>query len=310
MFCTKCGSEIKEGDLYCTNCGKKIKERNQNNGKRKLKKWQKISIVFFILIILIILAIIIIFLYKNKKNSDNSQVLSNSISTEIANSTQYNVESNNDDETILTIISIDFANTYRGFCNLCSQYGEFINTPDISYKDSNKFVVSIKAKKSEIDKIYEELGNNDQVYKIIKGFYINNEYKKIINQLLNNSEEKNGLGIEYGVVDINNDGITELILSHGKSRAEAVTEFYTYNNNKAIKLGEGAQGVLYEGDVYTENKLKLVYTENGGKQQVYDVIYNNNKFAIKEDTADTNSENFGEKIELYKPEEELPYDED
>lgn len=312
MKCSKCGNELNKGDLFCTKCGKKVEQdvkenntetfsNNNENSKKKFKKWKIIVPVAIILLILIILGI---FLFKKSRYEDskNSQEVSNSINTkQIVNA------------DILTVISKEKVNTERGFINLCTQYGEYLEIPSSIYKENhNCFVVSIRVDVSKIDEIYEELSNNEQVLKVEKGFINPKEielytgYEQLIYQLLNNEEERNGFGIYYAMVDINNDGINELALVHGKSRADAITEFYTYQSNlETVKIGEGAQGEIYK--VNNENKLKLVYTGTGGSQTIWDISYDNNNFEIKENSTNADLENIGEKIELDNAEETYGY---
>ncbi len=317
MFCTKCGNEIKEGDLFCTKCGNKIEENknitdkannateniinNKEDRKSKSKKWKIIVPILTILTILIIVGIIL-YINFNKENKDTSQ--------EMINSEESNEIITQD---VLTVISKEKANTYRGFINLCTQYGESIEIPSSLYKENHYcFVVSIRVEPSKIDEIYEELSNNEQVLKVEKGFINPKEielytgYEMLVYDLLNDEEERNGFGIYYAMVDINNDGINELALAHGKSEEEATTEFYTYQDDmNAIKIDEVVLGELYK--VNNENKLRLLYEGASGDLSVFDISYNNNNFEIKLNTSNTDVTNLGEKIELDNAEETYSY---
>ena len=312
MKCSKCGNELKKDDLFCTKCGKKVEqeiredkterslnsnEKEKEKEKQKSKKWKIIVPILIILIIIIVVGIVIFKKSADNVNEENSQEVSNIINTD---------QSVNED--ILTVVSKEKVNTERGFINLCTQYGEYIEIPSSLYKENNNcFVVSIRVDVSKIDEVYEELSNNEQVLKVENGFINPKEielytgYEMLVYQLINDEEERNGFGIYYAMVDINNDGTNELALIHGKSRADAITEFYTYqNNSEAVKIGEGAQGEIYK--VNNENKLKLVYTGTGGSQTIWDISYDNNNFEIKENSTNTDLENIGEKIELDKAE--------
>ena len=311
MFCTKCGNKIKEGDLFCAKCGKKVEQaveknkieislNNNDNKKPKIKKWK---IVVPILIIFIILIFLAIMLFNNVTNKGNTKNLQGVINNEVTN--QINTEG------VLTVVAKENTYTYRDFINLCSGYGEYIEIPSLLYKENhNCFIVSIKVDISKKDKIYEELINNEQVLKVEKGFINPKEvelyagYEMLIYELLNDEKERNGFGIYYAMVDINNDGTNELALTHGKSRADAITEFYTYHDEKAVKLGEGVQGDLYKNN---ENKLKIVYNGNGGSKIFFDVSYDGNNFEIKENTYSIDTTNLGEKIELDNAEETYSY---
>lgn len=313
MKCSKCGNELKKDDLFCTKCGKKVEqeiredktEKSLNSNEKEKQKSKKWKIIVPILIILIIIIAVGTFIFKknvDNLNEENLQEVSNVINTD---------QTINED--ILTVVSKEKVNTERGFINLCKEYGEYIEIPSSLYKENhNCFVVSIRVDASKIDEVYEELSNNEQVLKVEKGFINPKEielytgYEMLVYQLLNDEEERNGFGIYYAMVDINNDGTNELALIHGKSRADAITEFYTYqNNSETVKIGEGAQGEIYK--VKNENKLKLVYIGTGGSQTIWDISYDNNNFEINENTSDTNLENIGEKIELDNAEETYGY---
>ena len=317
MKCSKCGNELKKDDLFCTKCGKKVEqeiredkterslnsnEKEKEKEKQKSKKWKIIVPILIILIIIIVVGIVIFKKSADNVNEENSQEVSNIINTD---------QSVNED--ILTVVSKEKVNTERGFINLCTQYGEYIEIPSSLYKENNNcFVVSIRVDVSKIDEVYEELSNNEQVLKVENGFINPKEielytgYEMLVYQLINDEEERNGFGIYYAMVDINNDGTNELALIHGKSRADAITEFYTYqNNSEAVKIGEGAQGEIYK--VNNENKLKLVYTGTGGSQTIWDISYDNNNFEIKENSTNTDLENIGEEVELENAEETYGY---
>lgn len=307
MKCSKCGNELKKGDLFCTKCGKKVEQGVKENKteealksdvKQKLKKWKIIILIIIILIIIVVVGIVILRQTNCIDNNENSQEVANIIDTD-----------KTINKEILTVVSKESVNSKEDFTNLCTKYGEYIEIPNSIYKENqNCFVVSIKIDGYKLDEIYAELSNNEQVLKVEKGF-INPEeielytgYRTLIQQLLNDEDERNGLGISYAMVDINSDGINELILAHGKSKANAITEFYTYrDNNDAVKLGDGAYGVLYKGK--DANRLKLIYTETGGNQIVWSVFYDGNKFELAEDTTDAKTENLGEKIELHEAEQ-------
>lgn len=323
MFCSKCGTKIEAGNLFCTKCGNKVEQNEQQDveqknlndetsmKKDKQTKIKKLKIVNIIIILFIIFILVGIFLYNkiiNEEKSKNLQNTSNITNNNSINEVSNNAEENQVADDILTVVSKEFVNTFRGFVNVCSEYGEVVETSGYYDKSPNSYIISIRVDKSKIDEVYNELSNNEQVLKVMKGYFDSKKlelykgYEELINQLLNNEEEKNGFGISYGVVDINNDGIDELVLVHGKSRADAVTEFYTYqNNSETVKLGEAAQGELYK--VSDRNELKLVYTGTGGSQIVWDISYDNDDFKINKNTLlDENAENLGEKIELHNAE--------
>jgi hypothetical protein len=62
------------------------------------------------------------------------------------------------------------------------------------------------------------------------------------------SYENYDKAVEYAVVDINKDGIYELIVTTGDNEAEKMTYFYSYKSGKIYSLGEtgGSHSAYYE----------------------------------------------------------------
>lgn len=95
MYCKKCGSAIKEGNLFCTNCGTGINE-NVNNNKKPLTIKLNTAIVFIILIILLSSVIVFIIVKSKSKN-----IMQNSTANEETN-TIYDESSNSKIEETYT----------------------------------------------------------------------------------------------------------------------------------------------------------------------------------------------------------------
>ena len=86
MKCKKCGSEIKDGNLFCVNCGTSIesnkveeknvkkKETNKDNNAKKATK-NKFKIIIPIIAITVVLIVIgaVVFLNINNTNISNKQ---------------------------------------------------------------------------------------------------------------------------------------------------------------------------------------------------------------------------------------------
>ena len=214
MKCINCGKKLKKDDLFCTKCGKKVEQGVKENKteellksdvKQKLKKWKIIIPIIIILIIIAVVGVVIFNNMLNKESKKNSQEFANIIDTD-----------KTINKEILTVVSKESVNSKEDFTNLCTKYGEYIEIPNSIYKENqNCFVVSIKIDGYKLDEIYAELSNNEQVLKVEKGF-INPEeielytgYRTLIQQLLNDEDERNGLGISYAMVDINSDTAPE-----------------------------------------------------------------------------------------------------
>ena len=122
-------------------------------------------------------------------------------------------------------------------------------------------------KENEIDSINgnQNVKEQDSQYSINKN-NIYEEYKKVL-EIFNkeadkiNSQDPSGIGVmdfQYGLVDINNDNIKELVICFGTCNADMQFTFYTYKNNNAIRLGENyaSNSRLYKMD--SGNYLKQV----------------------------------------------------
>ena len=81
MFCTKCGKEIKEGDVFCTNCGHKVENKAKKMSSNNIKK-----IIILIVVILLVLAVIIVsvnfFNNRNSKNENTNDIIEENVSEE------------------------------------------------------------------------------------------------------------------------------------------------------------------------------------------------------------------------------------
>lgn len=91
-------------------------------------------------------------------------------------------------------------------------------------------------------------------------------YKKVLDMANKEAEEKNSqessemeiMDVQYGLVDINNDKIKELVILIGTCNADYQYIFYTFEGNKATRIGkvEASTSTLYK--MNNENYLKQV----------------------------------------------------
>lgn len=81
-------------------------------------------------------------------------------------------------------------------------------------------------------------------------------YKKVLDMANKEAEEKNSqdqseieiMDVQYGLVDINNDKIKELVILIGTSNADYQYIFYTFEGNKATRIGkvDASTSTLYK----------------------------------------------------------------
>lgn len=91
-------------------------------------------------------------------------------------------------------------------------------------------------------------------------------YKKVLDMANKEAEEKNSqessemeiMDVQYGLVDINNDKIKELVILIGTCNADYQYIFYTFEGNKATRIGkvEASTSTLYK--MNNEKYLKQV----------------------------------------------------
>lgn len=78
MFCSKCGNEIKDGELFCSKCGAKVEQENKkqetkNNSKEQNAKKSKGKLIIGIIVAVAIIACIVVFimLMNKEKNGES-----------------------------------------------------------------------------------------------------------------------------------------------------------------------------------------------------------------------------------------------
>ena len=91
-------------------------------------------------------------------------------------------------------------------------------------------------------------------------------YKKVLDMANKEAEEKNSqessgidaMDVQYGLVDINNDNSKELVILAGTSNADYQYFFYTFEGNKATRIGkvDASTSILYK--MNNGNYLKQV----------------------------------------------------
>lgn len=145
--------------------------------------------------------------------------------------------------------------------NIINAFNNVINLADLNkYKTTDNKDTETKNIKSNAASSFDNSKS--------KG--IKEEYKELIKE----SEE-------YSLVDIDNNGTKELILLTGSCNADAKLLFYTYKDEKAIKLGENGYGYSNLYKMNDGNYLKQVYGQ-GGYQIICNIYYDGNEFKIKE----------------------------
>ncbi len=104
---------------------------------------------------------------------------------------------------------------------------KFKNIANSSFDEPSKIrtVISADFDNDGYDEVFlNNIGEPNRLYKIIE----NGVFKEI---KLDQALEPNGLGTGAAVADIDNDGVLELLLSHGESGAQPLTLF-KYNNDE------------------------------------------------------------------------------
>lgn len=75
MYCSKCGCENDDNDLYCSNCGEKLRnvEEYDCENEDKVNKGIKGSTLLKIIAIIFVVIISILLFFLSNKNSDNRE---------------------------------------------------------------------------------------------------------------------------------------------------------------------------------------------------------------------------------------------
>lgn len=91
MYCEKCGTKLKEDEIFCTKCGSKYTERPVQDERPIMKEekikprkskdsksnnWAILAIVLFFIVIVLAVTIIFLLYFKNTKLSNESSSLS------------------------------------------------------------------------------------------------------------------------------------------------------------------------------------------------------------------------------------------
>lgn len=141
------------------------------------KKIQKINLSTLIILAIIISIIIIIIIgriisMQMKRGSDTYEqsserniIHSNTIvesKTDTTTNSKYLPVENG---ITITVISKPNANTYRGFYNMCSNYGEVL---EYNWDDNNMALINLRVNEEYLDEICEELEATGQIDQIIK----------------------------------------------------------------------------------------------------------------------------------------------
>lgn len=105
-------------------------------------------------------------------------------------------------------------------------------------------------------------------------------YLAIIKEHEDSLKNETDFFIEYGLNDIDNNNVEELIIRSGTCNTDTEFTFYTYKDNKVVKLGSmgGANTSLYA--MNDGNYLEAI-SQSMGYRTIYNIYYENNKFEIK-----------------------------
>ncbi len=167
---------------------------------------------------------------------------------------------------------------------------KFKNIANSTFDEPSRIrtVISADFDNDGYDEVFlNNIGQPNRLYKIIE----NGEFKEI---KLEQALEPNGLGTGAAVADIDNDGVLELLLSHGESGAQPLTLFKYHNDEKRSFLrirplnfhGAPARGATVT--LYTNERThsKTIDAGSGYLCQMepvahYGIRDNENEFKIK-----------------------------
>ena len=176
---------------------------------------------------------------------------------------------------------------------------KFKNIADSTFDEPSKIrtVISADFDNDGYDEVFlNNIGEPNRLYKIIE----NGVFKEI---KLEEALEQNGLGTGAAVADIDNDGVLELLLSHGESGAQPLTLFKHQNDNQRSYLrvrplnihGAPARGATVT--LYTNQRThsKTIDAGSGYLCQMepvahYGIRDNENEFKIKISWTNGNEE--------------------
>ena len=176
---------------------------------------------------------------------------------------------------------------------------KFKNIADSTFDEPSKIrtVISADFDNDGYDEVFlNNIGEPNRLYKIIE----NGVFKEI---KLEEALEQNGLGTGAAVADIDNDGVLELLLSHGESGAQPLTLFKHQNDNQRSYLrvrplnihGAPARGATVT--LYTNERThsKTIDAGSGYLCQMepvahYGIRDNENEFKIKISWTNGNEE--------------------
>ncbi len=167
---------------------------------------------------------------------------------------------------------------------------KFKNIANSTFEEPSKIrtVISADFDNDGYDEVFlNNIGQPNRLYKIIE----NGKFKEI---KLKQALEPNGLGTGAAVADIDNDGVLELLLSHGESGAQPLSLFKYHNDEKRSFLrirplnlhGAPARGATVT--LYTNERThsKTIDAGSGYLCQMepvahYGIRDNENEFKIK-----------------------------
>ena len=242
MICQKCGKEIPNDSDFCQYCGKK-----------PYKKIINVEIIIAIIIFLIIALLVFLAIFnliRNKKIAkDNVNIVSSEDKNNVAN------QSDNKSNNSKTENSNTEDNAEENISNMSiDQIEEFDFQPEVEVET-------------------DESGPSWNVSEIYR------EYKTLLDKYSSEASNIENMEVYYAVTDINNDGVEEIIFSHGAYNADFIYSFYTFKNHKIIKIGQNFGSYSRLLKMNDGNYLKQIYKHREYKS-VYDLYYENEKLKI------------------------------
>ena len=246
MKCNKCGSEVKETNLFCTNCGEKLAD-NKNNNEIKIIKIRFTHLIILILGIALIIMMVNLIVNINKNSNKNVELTNKSTKADI------------DKEYITT--DSDVSPTGKEFI------GEFTENLTNLYKDitignasslKKYYDTSIK----NMQKFSLEISSRDIKYEEIV-FYYNTTNNRII-------------GAKQAIYNVKS--YEEITKSQNTSTNEVLETFMTAATNIFVNAhnDNSSQEFLDRYNKYSDYMLKNFSNVNNTECE-----YNNYKFTYR-----------------------------
>lgn len=269
MVCKKCGSEIKEGDIFCTNCGTSIDDKVAKQQNNKI-------IIKYILIIAIMLIVIfgtVALIKFNKERSDNKELSNNSVNTiEESKQTEIKYITNDSDvsptgKEFIGTFSDNLKNIYESTMNK-----EKIVTYDTSINNMKQYSIEawidnlLTGKK---DKAIEEVYYYNSLNSKLIGYkFRTTQISQLIKSLLS-SKNMSIDEFEQLKTDSTINVFQNLHNDKGEQRKKEATEYIDYWKKKIEENGVEEENVVLSGETYRYQiigdvlKIVKLFNDNG-----------------------------------------------